>query len=181
MTKLKKYTSLTLRKLRLLYVSDWIRFKLNSNRNNSKNQEFKSNYPEVVLPPDYLIYESFQIDYTKYYLGGKNTAEWLVELFQKHIELKNKSILDLGCGPGRIVRHLPEIVDASCSFFGTDCNANSIKWCKSNIKNVDFNLNNLDADLPYKDNSLDVIYGISIFTRLSEKNTLSGLMSYIEL
>ena len=38
-----------------------------------------------------------------------------------------------------------------------------------NLPNISFNTNTLEAKLPYEDNSFDVIYGISIFTHLSEQ------------
>ncbi|WP_231433810.1 class I SAM-dependent methyltransferase [Chryseobacterium sp. Leaf313] len=37
------------------------------------------------------------------------------------------------------------------------------------MKDVIFNLNTLDAILPYEDSFFDFVYGISIFTHLSEK------------
>lgn len=83
--------------------------------------------------------------------------------------LENLKILDWGCGPGRIIRHLPEIIGNGCIFYGTDYNEKSINWCNTNIRNANFNLNTIEAKLPYEENSFDIIYGISIFTHLSEE------------
>lgn len=52
--------------------------------------------------------------------------------------------------------------------YGTDYNSQTISWNKNNIKNIFFNCNSLEAKLPYEDAFFDVIYGISIFTHLSE-------------
>lgn len=86
---------------------------------------------------------------------------------------KNLKILDWGCGPGRIIRHLPEFLGDSCTFFGTDYNAGSIQWCTENLQNINFNLNGIEAKLPYPDNFFDFIYGLSVFTHLSEENHYS--------
>jgi len=93
----------------------------------------------------------------------------LANHFKKHTDLKNKRILDWGCGPGRIIRHLPEVIGNECEYFGTDYNEKTIKWCSENLKGIHFNKNTLAAKLPYEDNFFDIIYGISIFTHLSEQ------------
>ena len=158
-----------LRKLGLLYPLDKLRYQLEKNRNKKDNQAFKSSHPNVALPPDYMMYESFQLNYSKYFSGGKESAAWVVELLRKHIDLNQTNLLDWGCGPGRIVRHMPELLGNRNGYFGTDYNANSIRWCSENIPLVTFNHNSLEAELPYSDNKFDAIYGISIFTHLSEK------------
>ncbi|WP_233701970.1 class I SAM-dependent methyltransferase [Kaistella palustris] len=138
-------------------------------KNRKVNSDFKRNHPNVKLPPDYLIYESFQLNYQKYYTGGTDTARWLTDHIKKHLDLKDKRILDWGCGPGRIIRHLPDIAGNGCEYFGTDYNKDTIDWCSKNLKGIQFNNNSLKAALPYEDNFMDVIYGISIFTHLSEQ------------
>ena len=55
-----------LRRLNLIYLTDWMRYYVQYFKNYRSNQAFKHAHPEVKLPPDYLIYESFQIDYKKY-------------------------------------------------------------------------------------------------------------------
>ncbi len=157
-----------LRSLNLIYLSDTVRYYIERFKNRKINRTFRKNHPQVKLPPDYLIYESFQINYQKYYTDSKISAAWLADHFKKHTSLNNKKVLDWGCGPGRIIRHLPNEFGNNCTFFGTDYNAKSIAWCKKNIPNVEFNLNTLEAKLPYPDNFFDIIYGISIFTHLSE-------------
>jgi ubiquinone/menaquinone biosynthesis C-methylase UbiE len=164
----KKHISQFLRKLRLLYFIDFVRFHMQRFKNRKVNAVFKKQHPEVALPPDYLIYESFQIHYPKYYTESKDAAAWLARHFARHVSLQNKHILDWGCGPGRIIRHMPEVVGNGCRYYGTDYNAQSIAWCQKHLPGIQFNQNPLHAQLPYPDQSMDVIYGISIFTHLSE-------------
>ena len=164
----KTLVSNFLRSIGLLYPLDKARFQLEKRNNKRANLEFRKKHPNVKLPPDYLMYESFQMNYDKYYTESIEAANWLISHFKRHVNLENAAILDWGCGPGRIIRHLPDILGNNCSYFGTDYNAESIAWCSKNIQNVAFNHNQLNASLPYPDNSFDVIYGISIFTHLSE-------------
>ena len=158
-----------LRKFRLIYLTDWVRYYLQKFKNRKINKDFKSKNPNVKLPPDYLIYESFQINYQKYYTESIDTTKWLTDHFKKHIDLKDKRILDWGCGPGRIIRHLPSVVSNGCEYYGTYYNKKSIDWCSENLPDIQFNKNSISAQLPYEDNFVDVIYGISIFTHLSEQ------------
>lgn len=164
----KRQISHFLRKFRLLHLADRVVFYLEKFKNRNTNADFKSRHPEVKLPPDYLIYESFQLNYEKYYTDSIETANWLAGHFKKHIDLKNKRILDWGCGPGRVIRHMPNAIGNGCEYFGTDYNARSIDWCAAHLSGIQFNKNSLEARLPYGDNFMDVIYGISIFTHLSE-------------
>jgi ubiquinone/menaquinone biosynthesis C-methylase UbiE len=158
-----------LRDVNLIYTTDKIRFYVERFKNKKENDAFKKANPTVALPPDYLMYESFKMNYNDYYEQGENSAKWISSHFGKHIDLRNKKILDWGCGPGRIIRHLPQVIGNGCEFFGTDYNKKSIDWCSKNIPDIEFNNNTLEAKLPYKDNTFDVIYGLSIFTHLSEK------------
>lgn len=165
----KAKISTLLRKFKLIYLTDLIRFRIQKYKNSKANAAFKKKHPNVKLPPDYLMYESFQMNYDKYYNGGLQMAKSLTDHFKNHIELENKRILDWGCGPGRIIRHMPKVINNGCKFFGTDYNEKSIAWCSKNLPGIHFNKNELTASLPYEDDSMDVIYGISIFTHLSEQ------------
>jgi ubiquinone/menaquinone biosynthesis C-methylase UbiE len=48
-------------------------------------------------------------------------------------------------------------------------NNKTITWSRQNLKGISFNQNTLQANLPYSDNYFDIIYGISIFTHLSQQ------------
>ena len=158
-----------LRAAGLMHLTDKLRYYFYLVKNRKKNINFKKKYPDVKLPPDYYIYESFQIDYEEYYLKSRETAAWILGFLKKYKPLEKLTVLDWGCGPGRIIRHLPGLLDDDSRIFGTDYNADSIAWCKTNLPGIDFNLNGLEAELPYDGNFFDFIYGISIFTHLSEK------------
>lgn len=158
-----------LRSIKLLQLADrgfyfWQRF-----RNKVDNRRFLQEHPGIELPPDYLMFESFQINYRNYINYGKAAAQEILARLEKHRNLEGIKILDWGCGPGRIIRHIPDLLDEKSEVFGTDYNAKSIDWCKNHLTNIHFNHNSLEAKLPYEDGFFDALYGISIFTHLSEK------------
>lgn len=99
-----------LRSIGLIKLVDSVLFRYSSWKNRKQNLLFKSNYPEIKLPPDYMMYESFQVDYNSYYEDSKESAKWIVDLVRKYKDLSKAIILDWGCGPGRLVRHLPMVV-----------------------------------------------------------------------
>jgi len=163
--KLKKVLS----KFNLLSFIEFINFQHQKWKNRKSNKEFKKNNPKVKLPPDFYLYETFNLNYEKFFTNGKPTATWLVNHIIEFKDFKNLSILDWGCGTGRVLRHLPAIINSSNSFYGTDYNKKYIKWCSENLEGIQFKNNFLKPPLDFKDNSMDIIYGISIFTHLSEE------------
>lgn len=164
----KSDISAMLRKAGLLSLSDVAVFYIQKLKNRAANERFRKEHPDVALPPDYLMYESFQLNYHKYFVESIESAKWIADLFAKHTLLQNKKVLDWGCGPGRVIRHMPAVFGHNCEFYGTDYNKDSIEWCRKNLPGIVFNHNSLEAKLPYGDNYFDCVYGISIFTHLSE-------------
>lgn len=158
-----------LRKLGLMQFSDKMRYQVHRVKMRGKNKTFISENPDIVLPPDYMMYESFLLDYQRYYENGRKTAQWLAELIRKHKDLKGASILDWGCGPARVLRHMPEVIPEAKAYSGTDYNNKTIAWCRDNLSQIDFSNNSLMPPLVYPDESFDLVYGISIFTHLSEE------------
>jgi len=164
----KQQISNLLRKLGLLYFFDYIWFYVQKIKNREINKKFKILNPNIPLPPDYLIFESFQLNYQEYFTESINSAKELLNKLSRHKDLTNINILDWGCGPGRIIRHLPGLTNFECNYYATDYNEKSIQWCKDNLKNIEFNHNNIEAELPYNNDFFDIIYGLSIITHLSE-------------
>lgn len=157
------------RKLGLIHVFDKVKFQYIKAKNRKVNQAFLAANPDVVLPPDYLIFETFHLDYDSYYFGGQKSAKSIVSQVAPFITLQNKKILDWGCGPGRIIRHLHNEVQ-DCEIHGVDYNKTNLNWCAENIPNITFKKNEINPPLPYKERTFDFIYAISIFTHLSEEN-----------
>lgn len=165
----KSTLSTALRQAGLIGWADRLRYAVEKWKHRKANSAFKAEHPELSLPPDYLLYESYQMNHRKYYEGGLEHAQFIRKTVEKHLNTDGISILDWGCGPGRVVRHFPKVFPINCSFFGTDYNQKSIAWCSEHIGGVSFNCNGLEAKLPYTDNQFGLIHGHSVLTHLSEK------------
>jgi len=169
----KVYIKELFRQLRLMLFYDKLIYLYMKIKNHNKNYTFKKNNPLVKLPPDYIMFESFGMNYSEFYLGGIDTAKSLINYFNKYQNLQGCNILEWGCGPARIIRHFPDLLNQNCKYFGTDYNSKTINWCKNNIKNINFGINTIDPPLNYTNNFFDIIFGISVFTHLSESKYYS--------
>lgn len=166
---MKKQLKKLLQLLHLTKLFEYLRFKSKQVKQKKENKNFKIENPTITIPPDFYLYETFDLNYNKYYYGGLDTAKWLIDIIKDYKSLENISVLDWGCGPGRIVRHLPSLLPESSTIYGSDYNAEYINWCKNNITDIQFYTNQLSPPLPFKDKTFDIIYNISIFTHLSEE------------
>ena len=158
-----------LRRLGMIKISDGLRYRLMYCKNFYDNRAFKKEFPQIAIPPDYMMYESFNLNYRNYYNSGNNTAQILKRLFEKYINFQDTRVLDWGCGPSRVIRHFSKLCPSS-EFFGTDYNSNTINWNKANIKDVTFELNKLTPPTKFKSDFFNMIYGMSVFTHLSIEN-----------
>jgi SAM-dependent methyltransferase len=75
------------------------------------------------------------------------------------------SILDFGCGCGRVVRNWATL-DAKVS--GSDLSGDAIDWCRANLPFASFETNGLSPPLAFEDESFDLAYALSVFTHLPE-------------
>lgn len=147
---------------------DKIRFNFHRWSNREKIAKFKRDNPGVPLPSEFMIYETFRLDYDRYLQSGREDAQWLKDLVSPHMNLSDKSILDWGCGPGRIIRHFPAINGNSARYYGCDYNDSYVAWCAANLHDIAFFKNDIHPPLASQDNSIDLAYAISIFTHLAE-------------
>jgi SAM-dependent methyltransferase len=70
------------------------------------------------------------------------------------------SILDWGCGCGRIARHMPPRPEA---LRGCDIDADNVAWCAAHLPGR-YAASSLRPPLPYDDGAFDLVYGVSVFT-----------------
>ena len=102
-----------------------------------------------------------------------NDIQFAIESVNYHFD-KMTSILDWGCGCGRVLRYLLQ-TDIKAKIFGCDIDGDLIKWCGKNIHNAKFDIVNSTPPLPYEQGQFDFIYGISVLTHLDEKMQMRWL------
>ena len=84
------------------------------------------------------------------------------------------SILDFGCGCGRVTLWMARQVAAGSELHGTDTDAEAIAWCRNHLS-ARFTVNRPRPPLDYKDSSFDLIYAVSVFTHLDEDRQFEWL------
>lgn len=95
-------------------------------------------------------------------------AEVIANIFDRVVDGESCQVCEWGCGPGRIIRHLGDLVDRSgLEIVGTDNNADSVEWCNANLDDASFHTNGLAPPLPFPDGRFDCLYALSVFTHLS--------------
>lgn len=80
-------------------------------------------------------------------------------LADKFGEVKNKNILDIGCGRGGGTKLLRKFYDFS-EVFGCDLNEKNIEFCKLDTMGCSFNIDDAEYLGKYKDNFFDFIINI---------------------
>ena len=100
--------------------------------------------------------------------GGQRGVETLVSVLAKHHIVLDEldSILDFGCGCGRVLRHLRRF--DRVRIHGTDSNPAAIAWCDQHLDFAEFGTNRLEPPTRYRQSSFDCIYAFSVFTHLPE-------------
>lgn len=166
---IKQNIVFSLRKTGLLERADYAKFLFSFIRYFPDNIRFLTENKGVALPPDFILYESFgRLSYRSYYFNGKESAQYIAALLEKHKHLEKLKILEWGCGPARLLRHLPELLaNGENEFWGSDYNKKTIEWCQDNVSGISFDSNMLEPPLKYGSNSFDILYCISVFTHLS--------------
>jgi SAM-dependent methyltransferase len=124
---------------------------------------------QLPIPPGKLIYlVAGHRDPGAFLESGRGTSNAIRRLLNKHgLKIEQfDSVLDFGCGVGRLMRNWNETQGPK--WHGTDYNPNLINWCKTNLTFAEFKVNTLSGQLPYAAESFDFIYVFSVFTHLSE-------------
>ena len=76
------------------------------------------------------------------------------------------SILDWGCGCGRVLRHF--VARGKAQITGMEIDRDNLQWCTEHYRWAHFLEGRLEPPLDVPDDSFDLIFGISVFTHLTE-------------
>lgn len=81
---------------------------------------------------------------------------------------KDKTVLDFGCGCGRLFRYFHALYPKP-KYYGVDPDRPGIAWCQENLSDQGtFVLSSTRPPLEFKDNTFDFVYATSVFTHLPE-------------
>jgi SAM-dependent methyltransferase len=124
-------------------------------------------YP--VPPPVLLVGITSEVTSPDWYLeSGRGDIEAIERVLANHgtqaAELE--SVLDFGCGCGRVARRwlrFPQV-----RIHGCDYDPKMVDWCERNLPFMDVRRNDLDPPLPHEAGKFDFAYAFSVFTHLDE-------------
>jgi SAM-dependent methyltransferase len=85
-----------------------------------------------------------------------------------------KTIVDFGCGSGRISRWF-QSRGAGTRLFGFDISSDAISWCRQNLPFGSFVVNHAYPPLPLGTETVDLVVGVSVLTHLNEELQLAWL------
>jgi SAM-dependent methyltransferase len=128
----------------------------------------------VPVPPAEIRYRIASREYSEadFLQHGKSLADGFMEELAR-FGVTPRRILDLGCGCGRIIRHLIARGDVECH--GTDTDPVGVRWCQQNLRGGHFAVNDRLPPLPYQDAMFDFIYAHSVFTHIDLPSQLKWL------
>lgn len=129
------------------------------------NYRFQQKNPHISLPHAYTLYEAYKLHYKKYIEDGSITAGEILADVRNNLP-PAPAILDWGCGPARITRHIKDYC-ADATLIGSDTNALTIKWNHTHFNKIHFVLQNHEPPLPFADQQFDLIIGFSVFTHIT--------------
>jgi SAM-dependent methyltransferase len=128
------------------------------------------------VPPKDLRSKTASADEEVFLWTGMLDLSNFWDIYQRHGGLptgRRASILDFGCGAGRMVRYLGQMADVDAH--AIDINPDLVKWCQKNLTAVKTAQNTEAPPMPFPDAGFDMVYSMSIFTHLPADNTQAWL------
>lgn len=99
---------------------------------------------------------------------GRTTREELLSMLPEPWVWSGKRILDLGCGPGRVLRHFHAEAEVA-EFHGCDIHAPSIEWLRAHMTMpAKVFVAPERPPLPVPDEHYDLVFALSVFTHITD-------------
>ena len=133
------------------------------------NRSYRVSGEEIPVPPARLLMTvAGSAEVAVFLEGGRRAAASIRQLLGRNgIAIESlQSILDFGCGCGRVLRHWKGLPVSE--LHGTDYNAELARWCARHLPFARIGTNELAPPTSYPAAKFDFIYTLSVFTHLPE-------------
>ena len=122
----------------------------------------------LPIPPAHLrhlVAGTADVDW--FLSSGRNSAASIGDLLARHgVALKEiESILDFGCGCGRVIRHWAGL---AARIQGVDRNRRLVRWCRRHLPFASFDMNRVEPPLRGHAGEFQLVYALSVFSHLPE-------------
>lgn len=145
---------------------DKLLFRIAFFKNKKRNFLYKNSNSNITFPPDYCLYETYQLNYQLYIEDGNLSAKEIIEWTTKYISTTQINILEWGCGVSRTTRHIHKYINQHSQIFACDINKEMIEWNEKYINNVSFSTISYKPPTNYFNSQFNLIYCISVFTHI---------------
>ena len=128
------------------------------------------NAPRLPVPgAEQLLRTQGNTSTDRFLAYGFTTQRRIIALLQTYFQrgiASFNSILDWGCGCGRITRHLIEAAPGA-RIFGCDIDELNVQWCSENLSGAEFEHVGMMPPTGFESGQFDLILGVSVLTHLS--------------
>jgi ubiquinone/menaquinone biosynthesis C-methylase UbiE len=122
----------------------------------------------LSLPPkENYVRTSGNVDLAGFAIGSVSAAHGIYLISQRMLGDRISRVLDWGVGCGRVAVPLKRVFLKEAQVLGVDVDNVNVEWCKQHLKDIRVEMGEYYPPLNFEDDSIDVIYGISVMTHLT--------------
>ncbi len=135
------------------------------------NDAYRHAHPQRAFPDPMLVFEvAGHASLEAFDHSGAQHARTIANLLRGAGLAAAPSVLEWGCGPGRILGHMSAALnDKGATLHGCDPDARSIEFAQRAYPAIAFQRIAPTPPTAYETGTFDAIYGVSIFTHLDER------------
>jgi SAM-dependent methyltransferase len=134
----------------------------------------------LPVPPHWLVQTVIGNPRRDGFLAaGHSLARFFADVIEEHLPtVRNPTVMDFGCGCGRVARALPEYL--ACEMFGCDITTAAVEWCQQNLPG-NFLMSTENPPMPLDGACFDALYAVSVLTHLDEAHQDAWLAEWRRL